>query len=331
MAEESAHEETGTGTQQTGTRGTGTQRTGAGRTGPEETTSEESAPVPAPGVRKKRGLRYELIGCGLHGHELVGTDAEQVRESDAPLVREPGDGLRWHRCLRCDAWVALRPPQDPQRAVPPEPAEVTLPDRGKILRDRYVLRLIAIDRIVHFVVLAALAIGVFVFVRERGTLSNDYYRFLDALQNSIGGPSGLGDRGMLHTLNSAFGAHDTTLWLIGVAVAAYAALEGVEAIGLWFARRWAEYLTFAATSLLLLPEIYELSEKVSPTKIGTMIVNLAVVIYLLFAKRLFGVRGGGKAEAAEREADTGWKALERVLPATRTQGPSDQSISTTEQ
>ena len=136
---------------------------------------------------------------------------------------------------------------------------------------------------------------------------------------------------MLHTLNSAFGAHDTTLWIIGVAVAAYAALEGVEAIGLWFARRWAEYLTFAATSLLLLPEIYELSEKVSPTKIGTMIVNLAVVIYLLFAKRLFGVRGGGKAEAAEREADTGWKALERVLPATRTQGPSDQSISTTEQ
>ena len=86
-----------------------------------EAPAPGEAPMPAPGARAKRGLRYELIGCGLHGHQLVGTDARRVRDTDAPLVREPGDGLRWHRCLRCDAWIALHPPQDPQREVPPEP------------------------------------------------------------------------------------------------------------------------------------------------------------------------------------------------------------------
>jgi hypothetical protein len=46
-----------------------------------------------------------------------------------------------------------------------------------------------------------------------------------------------------------------------------------------------------------------------------LIINVAVVGYLLFAKRLFGLRGGGRAEAAEYDHDTGWKALERTLPA----------------
>ena len=46
----------------------------------------------------------------------------------------------------------------------------------------------------------------------------------------------------------------------------------------------------------------------------TLIINLAVVMYLLYAKRLFGLRGGGAADAALREADSGWPALERTLP-----------------
>lgn len=280
----------------------------------EASATDESPPLPAPGARGERGLRYELLGCGLRGHVLVGTDAAQVRDADAPLVREPGDGLRWHRCLRCDAWVALRPPQHPGRAFPPEPSEVELPERGKMLRDRFVLRLIAVDRLVHFVVLGALAGGIFAFAHERSHLTSGYHRFLDALQNGLGGPSGPIAGGVVRGLDMAFGVNSRTLLLIGAAVAAYAVLEGVEAVGLWYARRWAEYLTFTATALLLLPEIYELTERISPTKIVTMVVNIAVIAYLLVAKRLFGVRGGGKAEAAEREHDMGWQALERVLP-----------------
>lgn len=69
-----------------------------------------------------------------------------------------------------------------------------------------------------------------------------------------------------------------------------------------------------ATTLLLIPEIYELTGRITLTKIITLVINLAVVLYLLFAKRLFGLRGGAQAETAERTRDVGWQALERSFP-----------------
>ena len=106
----------------------------------------------------------------------------------------------------------------------------------------------------------------------------------------------------------------STVWLLGAVLAGYALLEGVEALGLWWGRRWAEYLTFIATAVLLVPEVYELTGTVTPGKVITLLINLAVVVYLLIPKRLFGLRGGSQAEAAEREADSGWAALEATLP-----------------
>ena len=57
------------------------------------------------------------------------------------------------------------------------------------------------------------------------------------------------------------------------------------------------------------------SEKtVSPVKIVALVINLAIAVYLLFAKRLFGLRGGSDAEERERARDQGWEALERTAP-----------------
>jgi len=97
-------------------------------------------------------------------------------------------------------------------------------------------------------------------------------------------------------------------------VGAYAILELVEAVGLWMAKRWAEYLTFVATVVFLPLEVYELTKSISVLKILAFVINVAIVIYLLYAKRLFGLRGGGKAEEALRERDVGWEALERSAP-----------------
>lgn len=94
-----------------------------------------------------------------------------------------------------------------------------------------------------------------------------------------------------------------------------ASLEAAEGISLWLAKRWAEYLTFVMTTLLLVPEFFQLTSSASPGTIIAMVVNVAVVVYLLFSKRLFGVRGGAPAEAAERDHDVSWAALERRLPA----------------
>jgi uncharacterized membrane protein (DUF2068 family) len=285
-----------------------------------------------PGTRQPTRFRprfhYELIGCGVHGHELVGTDAAQVRPQDELLVREPGDGLRWYRCVRCDAWVPLPPPTAPTQQHLPDREHIALPLRGRPLRDRYVLRLIALDRVVHFLVLGVLAAAVILFAANREALSQTFYRVLDAVQGGVGGPTGQGGGGILGELQKAFAAKPSTLWIVGLIIAGYALLEGLEAMGLWRGKRWAEYLTFIATTLLLIPELYELTGTITATKIITLIINLVVVGYLLFAKRLFGLRGGGRAEAEERARDSGWDALERSLPSPTTthtlaSGPSE--------
>jgi uncharacterized membrane protein (DUF2068 family) len=273
--------------------------------------------VPAPGTEKPRRyrpkLRYELIGCGLHGHELLGTDAAELRPEDALFARESG-GLRWYRCMRCDSWLALPPPERPSRKYPPSREEIALPLRGKPLRDRYVLRLIAVDRIVHFLVLSALAAAVFLFAGNRATLDQDFTKILKDLQGGVGGPVTTSNHGIVHDLQTLFAFSVKNLYLLGAAIAAYAVLEAVEAIGLWLGKRWAEYLTFVATIVFIPYEVYELTNGVTWLKVVALVINVAIAVYLLLAKRLFGLRGGGKAERAEHDADVGWPAIERATP-----------------
>jgi uncharacterized membrane protein (DUF2068 family) len=287
--------------------------------------AEVSAPTAPPGTEQPRRyrpkLRYELIGCGLHGHELLGTDAAELRAGDHLFARDSG-GLRWYRCLRCDSWVVLRPPARPARRHPPSREEVTLPLRGRPLRDRYVLRLIAIDRALHFLILSALAAAVFLFAGNKAALNADFTRILRDLQGGVGGPIASSRHGVVHDLQRLFAISIRNLYLVGTAIAAYAVLEGVEAIGLWQGRRWAEYLTFVATAVFVPYEIYELTKSVTALKVLTLVINLAIVAYLLFSKRLFGLRGGGRAERAEHDADVGWPAIERATPEPFPAGPS---------
>lgn len=73
--------------------------------------------------------------------------------------------------------------------------------------------------------------------------------------------------------------------VFGAIALAYGALEGVEAYGLWTRRRWGEWLTVVATSLLLVPEVWELTKSATLLKVGALLVNLAVVAYLLWRLR----------------------------------------------
>ncbi len=272
-----------------------------------------------PGTERPRAfrpkLRYELIECGLHGHELLGTDVAEIRSEDALIVRTDAEGLRWHRCLRCDSWLPLLPPALPARQHLPARDEIDLPMRGKALRDKYVLRVIALDRFAHFVVLGLLAAAVLVFRQNQKALDSYWVNILRNIQAGVGGPARDTSTGLLGELNKLFQVNSTHLLLTGLVLAAYALLEGTEAVGLWTARRWAEYLTLVATAVLLIPEVYELTHRVTALKVTTLLINLAVVVYLLVAKRLFGLRGGGRADRAERERDSGWAALEHTLPA----------------
>jgi uncharacterized membrane protein (DUF2068 family) len=276
----------------------------------------------APPARRPRGARrqgrYELISCGLHGHTLVGTDAAHIRPEDGAIVREV-DGLRWYRCLRCDAWLPrpIPPADDATREYIPGRDEVEVPLRGRPLRDRFVLRLIALDRVLHVLVLSVITLAIFFFAHDREQLRKVYVRVLADLQGGLGGPIFDTTRGIFHEANRLFALSRTELYLIGTGVAVYTVILVFEAVGLWFARRWAEYLTLVETGVLVPFEIYELTTRVSTLKILTLVINLVIVLYLLISKRLFGVRGGGKAEEAVKKADTGWPAVDRATPFMR--------------
>jgi len=95
----------------------------------------------------------------------------------------------------------------------------------------------------------------------------------------------------------------TVLILLALVAVAYCVVEGVEAVGLWMQRRWAEYLTALATAGFLPLEIHEIAARVTVARIVTLIVNIAILLYLLWAKRLFGIRGGPKAEREEGRID----------------------------
>ena len=56
-------------------------------------------------------------------------------------------------------------------------------------------------------------------------------------------------------------------------------------------------------------------------KVIGFVINLAVVVWLLWRKRLFGLNGGGNAEAAERARDVSWEQIERVTLATPVPDP----------
>jgi uncharacterized membrane protein (DUF2068 family) len=262
-------------------------------------------------------LDWELIVCGVRGHVLVGRDAATARDEDELIVRDTGD-IRWHRCLRCDCWVPLPRPTKATREHPPDRSEIVVPLRGKALRDRIVLRLIAIDRVIHFLVLSLLGIAVLVFASDRAQLEAAYYRILTAIQGGVaGGPvQNSGHVGIVRELDKLFTYRTGTLHAVGIALLAYALLEGVEAVGLWNMKRWAEYLTFVSTTVLLPLEIYEISTRPTILKVIGFLINLAVVIYLLVRKRLFGVRGGGAADESERQRETSWEAIDRATLAT---------------
>jgi uncharacterized membrane protein (DUF2068 family) len=279
--------------------------------------------APTPGTRhprKRRHLDWELIACGLRGHILLAP--ESVPESiDASIIGRESDGLHWYRCVRCDSWLAMEP-ADP--VIRPAPPEEELPLRGKALHDRVVLRLIAVDRVFHFLILGLLGIAVLAFAADRAKLHDRFYQFTTSLQEAIaGGPvTTKGHVGIVHELDKLFTLSKGTLIEAGIALLCYAALELTEAFGLWYGKRWAEYLTFIATVILLPFEVYELTHRVSPLKLVGFLINLAVAVYLIYAKRLFGLRGGGAVEARDRARDSGWEAIERTAPRANSDPPT---------
>jgi uncharacterized membrane protein (DUF2068 family) len=248
--------------------------------------------------------------CSMEGHAAPAAWAAFVGPDDAALGAELHDGRRLARCLRCDSWVEHAAPTGKGvrfENIPPL-GELTKPRRGKPLREAIWMRLIALNKASHALAFTLIAIGLALTKTNLFKLKSLAQRVIDFVQ----GP--LNDTGQQHA-QSWFGRQlehilnlkaDTLSVLLGLAVL-YAAVEWTEAVGLWKEKRWAEYLTAIATAGFLPLEIKELLHKVTLLRVGALVVNVALLVWLIRNKRLFGLRGGHAALLAHDDID--WPAV----------------------
>jgi uncharacterized membrane protein (DUF2068 family) len=136
---------------------------------------------------------------------------------------------------------------------------------------------IAAERTLRAVLLSAVGIALI------ANPHHDWGKTVTDIARDFGlNPSSNGIEKIIHRLH-AISSHRYAVF--GIIALGYGALEATEAYGLWRRRRWAEYLTVLATSLLFIPEIWEIADKPTLLKLGALLVNVAVVAYLILRLR----------------------------------------------
>lgn len=259
-----------------------------------------SLPAPAEETRwwrfwARRGRNWNLRSCARHGHATYRPDEGDLADR---LHTETAVGEAW-RCLRCGDFVLGAP----NGSGPADHAPLVL--RGRALRDAFVLRLLAAERLVRGVLLVALAYGVHRFEGSQDALKNLFDEELPLL-TPIGDRLGidLQDSGPVRAIQRALETRHDTLTLLVWGVLAYGALQLLEGVGLWMLKRWGEYVAVVGTSLFVPLEVHELLDRVTWVRVLALLVNLFAVGYLLWTKRLFGLRGGHHAFLAERHGQS---------------------------
>jgi uncharacterized membrane protein (DUF2068 family) len=231
-------------------------------------------------------MDWNLRTCARRGHVTYAPDEEEYR---AKLAAHTPLGDGW-RCLRCGAYVL----GDPHGSGPADDAPVLL--RGKALRSAFILRALAIERWVRGIILGLLGIAVFKLKTTKVSLQSLFEKDLKTLDPFFRQIHfKVSDSTTITSIQKILHTKSSTLNLIALGLIFYAALQIVEGIGLWSLKRWGEYVAVVGTTAFIPLEIYELTDKISWLKIVVLTINLAAVLYLLISKRLFGIRGGGKA------------------------------------
>ena len=259
-----------------------------------------------------RAFDWNLRSCGLHGHVTYRPDEQLLADR---LHTPTNAGEAW-RCLRCATFVV----GPPAASGPADEAPIVL--RGNALKDAAILRVLAAERGIRGLFLLLLAYGIYRFDGSRIALKRTFDEYLPLLQP-------IGDRahvdvehsGPVMLIEKALSLHHSTLIWVCIGVLAYGVLQLTEAVGLWLMRRWGEYVAVVGTSIFVPLEVYELVEGFTVLKLAALLVNIAAVAYLLWSKRLFGIRGGHDAFVAERHARSLLEvehaaALDATTPAT---------------
>ncbi len=139
------------------------------------------------------------------------------------------------------------------------------------------LRLIALFKLLKAILLIAVGVGAFKLVHT------DITSFLADWVTRLGL-----DPGSRHVGRAILKAATLTpnkIRDVGVGSFIYAALFLTEGIGLWLVKRWAEWFSVIITSSLVPVEIYEIYRHPTAFKVLALLINIAVVGYLLYRIR----------------------------------------------
>ena len=75
---------------------------------------------------------------------------------------------------------------------------------------------------------------------------------------------------------------DSQLMVYASFAAIYAVVRFAEAYGLWYERRWAEWLAALSGGIYVPVELFDLLRRPSWLRFGVLVVNLAVVAYMVW-------------------------------------------------
>jgi uncharacterized membrane protein (DUF2068 family) len=139
------------------------------------------------------------------------------------------------------------------------------------------IRLIAVFKLLKALVLVVAGVGILKLIH------NDVATVVDHWVTMLGLDPG--NRYVDHALRAATNIPPNRIKDLGLGSFVYAALFLTEGIGLWLLKRWAEWFTVVITASLVPLEVWEIHHHPTAVKILVLMINIAVVGYLLYRIR----------------------------------------------
>jgi uncharacterized membrane protein (DUF2068 family) len=154
------------------------------------------------------------------------------------------------------------------------------------------LRIIAFYEIIKTSCLLLVALAAFHFYRQQNF--EHLVRWLEHL--SLADSNGLRWKlvELLHRLGPG------KFQAVGLVALGYAVLFGIEGVGLWLGKHWAEWFTVIATGSLVPLELYETLYHFGWIKLATLVGNVAIIVYLVRIALQPRAAASGPAEIRKR-------------------------------
>jgi uncharacterized membrane protein (DUF2068 family) len=139
------------------------------------------------------------------------------------------------------------------------------------------LLLIAIFKLIKGLLLLAVAVGAFRLLHR--DVADTIMRWVNVLRVDP-------DNRLMHRLlTHILWVSPNQLKALGVGTFVFAGLYLTEGTGLLLRKRWAEYFTIITTAGLIPLEIYEMARHLTAAKVAVLVVNVAIVVYLVMRVR----------------------------------------------